>query len=422
MGVLSPGLAGVRVLGALFFALLIGATSARAQPPGPSLSIEQLAMRVLEGNRDMQAALTARDAARAGARASQALPNPRLDLSSGRSVPRLGVGPSGAVQGFGAAQLIENPDARGARIDLARAQERSAEQGIALTRNDLVAQVRLGAYEALLRQEEADLAEESLRLLEQIRERIRVRVDSGEAARYEIIKADAEIVGARQRRDAARLSAQKALLEINRLAGGRLSEGWQLSARLDDPGPSLSLQGLTEEALARSPELALLRIEIDRARAQLQAARASRWPGIEVRIEHAREPDLVQNRIGVSVAAPLLDSRERVVEQASFELTRAQQLLDGRMAELRQQVLLGWKALEIAAGAVESLSRGAVREAEAALRVAEAAHRFGERGILEVLDAQRVLRAVRADLLQARYQLQVARVGLEHLAARHASP
>jgi cobalt-zinc-cadmium efflux system outer membrane protein len=60
-----------------------------------------------------------------------------------------------------------------------------------------------------------------------------------------------------------------------------------------------------------------------------------------------------------------------------------------------------------------------VREAEAALRVAESAYRFGERGILEVLDAQRVLRSVRADLLQARFQAQAARVVLEQLAARY---
>jgi cobalt-zinc-cadmium efflux system outer membrane protein len=62
-----------------------------------------------------------------------------------------------------------------------------------------------------------------------------------------------------------------------------------------------------------------------------------------------------------------------------------------------------------------------LKEAEAALRVAEAAYRFGERGILDVLDAQRVLRTVRADLLQARYQQQAARITLEQLSGRYAS-
>ena len=69
----------------------------------------------------------------------------------------------------------------------------------------------------------------------------------------------------------------------------------------------------------------------------------------------------------------------------------------------------------------KALSQGAVRDAEAALRVAEAAYRFGERGILDVLDAQRVLRSVRADLLEARYQLQSARIELEFLAGRFAA-
>jgi cobalt-zinc-cadmium efflux system outer membrane protein len=40
---------------------------------------------------------------------------------------------------------------------------------------------------------------------------------------------------------------------------------------------------------------------------------------------------------------------------------------------------------------------------------------------LDVLDAQRVLRSVRADLLQARFQLQVARITLLQLSGRYAS-
>ena len=61
-----------------------------------------------------------------------------------------------------------------------------------------------------------------------------------------------------------------------------------------------------------------------------------------------------------------------------------------------------------------------MRDAEAALRVAQAAYRFGERGILEVLDAERVLRAVRQDLLLARYQLQASLIDLDSLAGRYA--
>jgi cobalt-zinc-cadmium efflux system outer membrane protein len=100
-------------------------------------------------------------------------------------------------------------------------------------------------------------------------------------------------------------------------------------------------------------------------------------------------------------------------------LERAEIRLEGRKAELRQQVLLTWKSLEMARLRIEALSQGSVREAEAALRVAQAAYRFGERGILDVLDAQRVLRSVRADLIEARYQLQEARVMLDRLTGQN---
>ena len=401
------------------FALLPGGRQALAQESAIGLSIDQVTQRVLAGNPELQAAALARDAARSSTAAAQALPNPKLDLSGGRATPRSGLGGASNVQAFGASQLIESASARSARVDAARALERGAGHAIGQVRNDLVAQTRLGAFEALLRQEEAEAAAEALRLLEQVREGVRVRVASGEAPRYELFKADAEIISARQRRDAALIMAEKALLDLNRLAGGTLPERWRLAATLDESGPPLVLEQLIRDGLERSPELAQMQAETDRARAQVQAAQASRWPGVDLRVDHSREVDLVQNRIGISVAVPLLDNRSGVIEQASAELARAQRRLEGRRAELRQNILLGWKSLEMSTGAVDALSRGAVREAEAALRVAEAAYRFGERGILEVLDAQRVLRSVRADLLQARFQAQAARVALEQLGARY---
>ena len=81
---------------------------------------------------------------------------------------------------------------------------------------------------------------------------------------------------------------------------------------------------------------------------------------------------------------------------------------------------MAWRALDMARLRVEALSQGVLRDAEAALRVAQAAYRFGERGILEVLDAQRVLRSVRGDLLEARFQVRVARTALDQLAGRYA--
>ncbi len=66
---------------------------------------------------------------------------------------------------------------------------------------------------------------------------------------------------------------------------------------------------------------------------------------------------------------------------------------------------------------VTSLQSGELHAAESAVEAAKAAYRFGERGIVEVLDAQRVLQSVRGDLVDAQYARQSALIDLEELGA-----
>ena len=51
--------------------------------------------------------------------------------------------------------------------------------------------------------------------------------------------------------------------------------------------------------------------------------------------------------------------------------------------------------------------------------VAETAFRLGERGFMEVLDTQRVLRNTRSELLQAQFELQAAAAEIDRLRAHY---
>ncbi|WP_375213078.1 TolC family protein [Aquabacterium sp.] len=386
-----------------------------------TLSLNELIATVLAHNADLQSAQQSRVTAAAGIQSASAYANPRLEWQSGRNQARLPGAVPGSVQGWGVSQLIENPSAREARRTAAEASARGTEQAIALTRNALVSETRLRASEYLLRRSEANVTAEDLALLEQVRERVRLRVASGEAPRYEVIKADAEIVHARERQQTAALQADQTLLTLNRLAAGRLPARWSLAGSLQDDSPLPTLAELLQQADAENPELRALQAELERAQAQLQGARASRWPGVELRVGQTRDPEVRQSTVGVSVQVPLLDRRDGAIGEAGSEYTRLQGRLDGRRAELRQQVQHAWQALAIARLRVQALSEGVVQDAEAALKVAQAAYRFGERGILDVLDAQRVLRSARLNLLEARFQVQAARIDLETLAGRFAA-
>lgn len=398
------------------------ATAALANASGPTLALDALVDVVLAHNTELRQALQGKTTAEAAMRSAAALANPKLEWAQGRNQARLPGINAGAVQNWGVSQLIENPQARSARQEAAQAHALGSGHQIDQVRNAVVAQTLLHAYEHLLRKAEAAAGMDAVKLLEAVRERVRLRVESGEAARYEIIKADAEIINARQKQQTAALQAEQALLALNRLAAGRLPAQWGLAGSLEDERPLPSLDRLQQRALESNPELRLLHTEVQRARAQQNAARASRYPGVELRVAQSREPEIRQNLVGLSVQIPLLDDRSGPMAEADSELARAETRLEGRKAELQQQLLQAWKSLEMARLQAEALSAGVLKEAESALKVAQAAYRFGERGILDVLDAQRVLRTVRADLLLARYQVQVARIELSLLAGTWGRP
>ncbi|MFN5445613.1 MAG: TolC family protein, partial [bacterium] len=298
--------------------------------------------------------------------------------------------------------------------------ENTSVESLGQIRNELVAQVKLRSYEYLLRREEALAASDALSLLEQIRERVRLRVETGEAGRYELIKSDAEIINARQKQQTAQLQIAQAAISLNRLAGGQLPPSWELDAQLSDATEVPQLPNLKATALTDNPELRVLESELERNKSRINETFASRWPGVDIKLAQINQPDVRQNLVGVSVQIPLLDQKRGPRAEAIGERERTLARLEGRRAELMQQLELSWKSVEIAQIRIKALSEGAMRDAEAALRVAQAAYRFGERGILEVLDAERVLRAVRQDLLLARYQLQASIIDLDLLAGRYA--
>jgi cobalt-zinc-cadmium efflux system outer membrane protein len=118
----------------------------------------------------------------------------------------------------------------------------------------------------------------------------------------------------------------------------------------------------------------------------------------------------------VVVSVPIWDRRQGPVAEAGALPRRAAASGPAELA-LLQSLETAYRQYEIARTQVNALENGILREAEAAMKVAEAAYRFGERGILDYLDAQRVFRAARNELIAARYELQLAVIEIERLRA-----
>jgi len=117
------------------------------------------------------------------------------------------------------------------------------------------------------------------------------------------------------------------------------------------------------------------------------------------------------------VPIPAWNHRQGEIGEATAALRQAQSLAEQRRLEISAALERAYGQYQVSNEVLLAFEAGALKEAEAALQGAEAAFRFGERGIIEVLDAQRVLRGVRLDYLNAQYDRQAALIELERLEA-----
>ncbi|HND35275.1 MAG TPA: TolC family protein, partial [Nitrosomonas sp.] len=155
------------------------------------LEIQQIG---LEANGLVQAARSQVNIAKAGVIAARAYPNPEVTVMAGPDHGRYPgkdtEGPFSMQRSVTVNQAIENPFMRSSRIGAAEAFVEAGRASFDQARTDLAAQLRVRTYELLLRQEQAALEQNIYSLIEDVRRRIKHNVERGEAARFELVRAD----------------------------------------------------------------------------------------------------------------------------------------------------------------------------------------------------------------------------------------
>ena len=355
--------------------------------------------------------------ARAGVQTAGALPNPEFEIQVGRSDARRMDGTSGGAPLIGVVQPVEWPALRQARRDLAEQRVSLVSAQALVVDRLVVASVRKASADWLRLAEEEKAAVEDLALTEQIRDRIAVSARAGETARFDLTRAETEMAIARKVLDTVRLRALQTKVELRRVVGASLPDDFQVAARGALPAP-LTLddyERLRVELDERNPDLLAAQTDLKRARQEIQFERTQVLPRVTLRATHELDPSSALTRVGAQVSVPLLDQRQGPIAQAVAAATRAQAALDFKKLEIQQgfaSAWLGWQAAQVQ---LQALDSGIVTRARAILGTAEAAYRFGERGILETLDAQRQFRIVRNELIAARHAVALARIELERL-------
>ncbi|MFZ4703064.1 MAG: TolC family protein, partial [Candidatus Methylumidiphilus sp.] len=273
-------------------------------------------------------------------------------------------------------------------------------------------------YEILRRRAELEIAEANEHLLQQIREKVQLKVEVGEAPRYEEVKAMAEWLNAVKIKETAQVRVDDAKSALHALFGAALPHSFEVEGELPPlPKDLPPIESLREEVLAHQPLLRQTRAEVARTRAKLGYEQDLRYPQVSVVGYMERDPGLDRWQLGVSVPLPLWNQRQGQIREATADLSQAEAVASQQELTVLRELENAWNRYRIAHRQVDTFEAGLLKQAENTLKVAEAAYRLGERGILDYLDAQRVYRSVSNDYLNARFDRQSSLLDLERLRA-----
>jgi cobalt-zinc-cadmium efflux system outer membrane protein len=243
---------------------------------------------------------------------------------------------------------------------------------------------------------------------------VKLKTDVGESPKYELIKAETELLAAQRDFQAALVRVVEAKALLKGLVGDGLASEFELSGQLP-LGETLPRLDALRNQVSQSPYLEQVRAAAEIAEAKLKLEESLRNPGLTLKAGIEQDPDLLQYRLGLAIPLPLWTNREGQIAEASANIRQAQAQLGERQLGLSRDLETAYQRYLIAQGQVNAFETGLLDQAQSVLKVAEAAYKFGERGILEYLDAQRTYRSVRKDYLAARYDYVAAMLEIERL-------
>lgn len=394
---------------------------AAGESPG-LYTLEGIVQLALERNPVMAGAQASIDQSAGRRVAAGAYPNPTIHGNSGRGeirdVGRANIRDSLATESLTeynatVGQPLEWPAKRAARQSAAEAGLAGATVGLAETKLNLTAMVKIAFYELLLAQRDLELAKLNGQIVEDVRRIVKARVRLGEAPQFEAIKAEVEVLKANQLVTRAENVVRVTRVVLDTLTVGALGPSFTIAGDFEILQPNMTLDALLVRAGDQHPTLQRLTNLIQQADRTIEFERQARVPNITVNGSYWREIGREAITAGLSVPTPIWYQQQGEIATAlggkrreEAEWLRAR---NGLLKEVNQH----FQDAQTTATLIDVFEKGLMKQAQEALRIAQFSFQQGASSLLEVLDAQRVQRDILADYAQARFDLSVSLARLE---------
>jgi len=319
-------------------------------------------------------------------------------------------------------QPIEFWGRPGKRRDVAEQDRALASWDYEAARLDVVTQTTQAFIGLVAAEERVHLAQELVRLSEEVFQTVSRQVATGEVSPVEKERARVPL-------SQARIRLRRAL-ETRESAHRTLSGQWGRSdttafSEVEGTfGPARPVPALdsVQSALDRNPALARQKDEIERAEAVLSLEKRDRFPVPSLTVGWQRfggrsGSDRTALKAGMALPLPLFDRNQGAVQRARYRLEKARRQREAARVRLDTTLATAYRSLVSAQNEAQTITEETIPAARSAFTSVRKGYRQGKFDYLEVLDAQRTLFDVRRQQIQALSRYYQARTRVERLIA-----
>jgi len=332
------------------------------------------------------------------------LPNPIVSVTGGNARARGGPG-SRREWGYSVELPLEFLNSRRQRVAAASASAEGAQQEARAVRAQVLRELRrvfvAVAHDQALLEAKTELEAQ----VGQLAMLVRRRSERGEGRPTEVPRVEIELEKLRAGVERARAAAEAQRQRLATLLGAPV-------ARVEgDLSRSLALPPL-DELLRRVVEASpILKAGEARVAAAEQGASAERWerlPKLAASGARTEELDREATSITATVTIPLWNWNLGRIRRADAALAGERARLDGVTRELSSALGDAWQGCAAGQAAAKRFREEILPRAEASARTLGRAFELGESGLLDVIDARRVLLDTRSEYLNLLLDMQNA--------------
>jgi cobalt-zinc-cadmium efflux system outer membrane protein len=392
-------------------AISVASQAAIAQERITRLSLDEAVSLAIRENPTVRAKAFERQAVGANEITAGLRPNPQATFLSEQH-------PAGSASvpqyTFSVGLPIELGGKRQRRLDSARAATQVTGYELADLQRQTVFQVKKSFTDILVARDALALAEENLRTLDELERIQRFRAEKGDISELELLRIEVQRFAFERDATDARQALSAAKIALRAVSGpDRIAESFDVVGDLAYRVVSYSQAGLYRRVMQYRPDIRAAEAAREKARADVNLARANAWWDITPELEYQRiGPD---NTIGFGISLPLkiFDRNQGEIARTRADVSRADATRQAVAIQALAEVDTVLSSLRGEGDKVKALRAIYLPKARQARDTVEFAYRRGGVNLLDFLDAQRTYRETSLEYLRALGNFQTALYQLE---------